>query len=210
MKPMRQKQLGLVLPTVLALAMLSSILLMAEWRALGLAEGFGQIAFHRWALQQASHAALLAAVQDIQGPLTDARHQPGNSKATHAFFPTNTSTWKTLQTRLGTQDCLSGICKPLGEDSNSYGVWLARWTQAQSFRIDSQMQVVYWIEVLPLVASLATTEAPFAYRITAWAQNSQQGIVVSQALWHPTPSRPASTGLPMQMAGFKRLLQLSP
>jgi len=210
MNPVRQAEQGLVLPTVLAVAMLGSVLLMAEWRALGLAEGFGQVAQQRWVLQQASHAALLAAVQDIQGPLTNTRHQPGSSKATHVFFPTNSSTWKTLQTRLGTQDCLSGICKPLGEDSNRYGVWLARWAQAQALSSANQMQVVYWIEVLPLVTALATPEAPFVYRITAGAQHANQGIVVSQALWHPTPSRPASTTVPMQMAGFQRLLQLSP
>ena len=62
MKKGQRQQVGMVLPTVLALAMLSSVLVMAEWRYLNLAEGWGQITQQRWTLQQASHAALLAAV----------------------------------------------------------------------------------------------------------------------------------------------------
>ena len=63
MKRRQGPQLGMVLPTVLALAMLSSVLVMAAWRNLGLAEAWGQMAQQRWTLQQVSHAALLAAVQ---------------------------------------------------------------------------------------------------------------------------------------------------
>lgn len=200
----------MVLPTVLALALLCSVLLMAEWRSLGLAEGFGQMAQQRWTLQQASHAALLAAVQDIQGPLTDARHQPGKPDATHAFFPHNTSSWKTLQVRLGKQECLSGICRPLGDDNNSYSTWQKRLKLAQTYGDDPSLTVIYWVEVLPLISRLGTLSSPFVYRITTWAQNSNHAIVVSQALWHPTPSHPASTAIPMSLAGFKRLLQLSP
>ena len=109
MKRRQGPQLGMVLPTVLAMAMLSSVLVMAAWRNLGLAEAWGQMAQQRWTLQQVSHAALLAAVQDIQGPLTDDRHLPGKADSTHAFFPRNTSAWKTLQARLGAQDCLLSL-----------------------------------------------------------------------------------------------------
>lgn len=210
MKKGQRQQVGMVLPTVLALAMLSSVLVMAEWRNLNLAEGWGQITQQRWSLQQASHAALLAAVKDIQGPLTDERHQPGKPGSTHAFFPRNTSAWKTLQARLGAQDCLSGICQPLGEDDNSYNAWKDRIANGQRFGEDASLTVLYWVEVLPLVSRLGTLSSPFLYRITVWAQNSSNAIVVSQALWHPTPSHPASTAIPMTLSGFKRLLQLSP
>lgn len=206
----RDPQQGMVLPTVLALALLCSVLLMAEWRSLGLAEGFGQMAQQRWTLQQASHAALLAAVIDIQGPLTDARHLPGKADDTQAFFPHNTSTWKTLQIRLGKQECLAGICQPLGDDDNSYSPWQKRLKLAQVWGTEPGMTVVYWVEVLPLTSRIGTLSSPFVYRITAWAQNSNNAVVVSQALWHPTPSHPASTAIPMNLAGFKRLLQLSP
>ena len=210
MKKGQSQQVGMVLPTVLALAMLSSVLVMAEWRNLNLAEGWGQITQQRWTLQQASHAALLAAVKDIQGPLTDERHQPGKPGSTHAFFPRNTSAWKTLQARLGAQDCLSGICQPLGEDDNSYNAWKDRIANGQRFGEDTGLTLLYWVEVLPLVSRLGTLSSPFVYRITVWAQNSSNAIVVSQALWHPTPSHPASTAIPMTLSGFKRLLQLSP
>ena len=210
MKKGQRQQVGMVLPTVLALAMLCSVLVMAEWRNLNLAEGWGQITQQRWTLQQASHAALLAAVKDIQGPLTDERHQPGKPGSTHAFFPRNTSAWKTLQARLGAQDCLSGICQPLGEDDNSYNAWKYRIANGQRFGEDTGLTLLYWVEVLPLVSRLGTLSSPFVYRITVWAQNSSNAIVVSQALWHPTPSHPASTAIPMTLSGFKRLLQLSP
>ena len=210
MKRRQGPQLGMVLPTVLALAMLSSVLVMAAWRNLGLAEAWGQMAQQRWILQQVSHAALLAAVQDIQGPLTDDRHLPGKAGSTHAFFPRNTSAWKTLQARLGEQDCLSGICQPLGEDDNSYMLWKNRLTHGQRYGEDAGLTVRYWVEVLPLISRLGTLSSPFVYRITVWAQNSSNAIVVSQALWHPTPSHPASTAIPMTLSGFKRLMQLSP
>ena len=210
MKRRQRRQLGMVLPTVLALAMLSSVLVMAEWRNLSLAEGWGQVTQQRWTLQQTSHAALLAAVQDIQGPLTDDRHLPGKAGSTHAFFPRNTSAWKTLQARLGAQDCLSGICQPLGEDDNSYMLWKNRLAHGQRYGEDAGLTVLYWVEVLPLISRLGTLSSPFVYRITVWAQNSSNAIVVSQALWHPTPSHPASTAIPMNLSGFKRLMQLSP
>ena len=210
MKRRQRRQLGMVLPTVLALAMLSSVLVMAEWRNLSLAEGWGQVTQQRWTLQQTSHAALLAAVQDIQGPLTDDRHLPGKAGSTHAFFPRNTSAWKTLQARLGAQDCLSGICQPLGDDDNSYNPWKDRIANGQRYGEDAGLTVLYWVEVLPLISRLGTLSSPFVYRITVWAQNSSNAIVVSQALWHPTPSHPASTAIPMNLSGFKRLMQLSP
>jgi hypothetical protein len=190
--------------------MLSSVLVMAEWRNLSLAEGWGQVTQQRWTLQQTSHAALLAAVQDIQGPLTDDRHLPGKAGSTHAFFPRNTSAWKTLQARLGAQDCLSGICQPLGDDDNSYNAWKDRIANGQRYGEDAGLTVLYWVEVLPLISRLGTLSSPFVYRITVWAQNSSNAIVVSQALWHPTPSHPASTAIPMNLSGFKRLMQLSP
>ena len=59
MNKRQRQQVGMVLPTVLALALLSSVLVMAEWRNLGLAEAWGQMAQQRWALQQASHAGIV-------------------------------------------------------------------------------------------------------------------------------------------------------
>jgi Tfp pilus assembly protein PilX len=206
----KHKQQGVVLPTVLMLALLCSVLLMAQWRNLGLAEGLGHIADQRWRLQLATHAALLSAVKDIQGPMSDSRHQVGSSKATHAFFPLNTSQWKTLQARLGDADCSSGICKNLGAEDNHFKPWLARWAQGQAIASDAGTTVVYWVEVIQLSSKWATNTSPFVYRITAVARSESSTVVASQALWHPSPDLPASTAVPMNLVGFKRLLQLSP
>jgi Tfp pilus assembly protein PilX len=208
---MMHQQQGLALPTVMALSLMGSVMLLAEWRGLTLAEGFGQNASQRWALQQTTQAALLRAVQDIQGPLTDSRHQAGSSKATQVFFPNSTKTWTTLQTRLGTNDCLAGICKPLGGDSHSFTPWLSRLSQAQTQVVSSSTSVHYWVEVLPLQTKWATTASPFVYRITALAQSQRPSAVVGvQALWHPTPTHAASNAVPMPLSGFIRLLSLSP
>ncbi len=208
---MKHQQQGLALPTVMALSLMGSVMLLAEWRGLALAEGSGQSASQRWSLQHTTQSALLRAVQDIQGPLSDSRHQAGSSKATQVFFPNSTKAWTTLQTRLGTNDCVAGICKPLGEDSNSFTHWLSRLSQAQTQVVSDTTSVYYWVEVLPLQTKLATASAPFVYRITALAKGgSPNAVFASQALWHPTPSHAASLAVPMPLAGFKRLLSLSP
>lgn len=209
MKP-HTHQSGMVLPTVLVLTMISSVLLMAEWRNLAWAESWGHLTQQRWALQQTNHAALLAAVKDIQGPLTDERHQPGKTGSTHAFFPSHTWAWNTLQLRLLDRECLTGICRPLGEDQARYDEWRSRLKDAQTLDADPHMTVMYWVEILPLTSRLGTLSSPFVYRITAWTENQNHAIVVHQALWHPTPSHPASMAVPMTLSGFKRLLQLSP
>lgn len=208
---MKFMQKGLALPTVMALSLMSSVLLMAEWRGISLAEGMGQSASQRWALQQATHSALLLAVQDIQGPLTDTRHQAGSSKSTHVFFPSSTKSWSTLQTRLGLNDCLAGICKPLGDDNPSYTPWLSRLAQAQTMSNSSTIKLYGWVEVLPLQTKWATSTSPFVYRITTLAMGpSQTAVSATQALWHPTPNHPESLAVPMSLNGFKRVLSLSP
>jgi hypothetical protein len=98
----------------------------------------------------------------------------------------------------------------LGDDDNSYNAWKDRIANGQRYGEDAGLTVLYWVEVLPLISRLGTLSSPFVYRITVWAQNSSNAIVVSQALWHPTPSHPASTAIPMNLSGFKRLMQLSP
>ena len=94
---------------------------------------------------------------------------------------------------------MSGICKPLGEDSNSLTPWLGRLGQAQSPPVLATATATatarshYWVEVLPLQTKLATTASPFVYRITALGQgHNQTTVFATQALWHPTPSHPAS------------------
>ena len=98
----------------------------------------------------------------------------------------------------------------MGDDDNRYSPWQKRLKLAQAYGDDPSLTLLYWVEVLPLISRLGTLSSPFVYRITVWAQSSSHAIVVTQALWHPTPSHPASTTIPMNLAGFKRLLQLSP
>lgn len=208
---MKHAAQGLALPMVLLLLLISSLALMADWRSTTLAQGLGQAASQRWALQLHTHAALLLAVQDIQGPLSDPRHQPGSSKASQVFFPNSSKAWTTLQSRLGVNDCMAGICKPLGEDTSGFAPWLARLPQAQTQAVSANTSVHYWVEVLPLQSKLATTASPFVYRITALAvARSPSAVAATQALWHPTPTQANSLAVPMPLAGFKRILPLSP
>ena len=64
-EPCRQQ--GMALPTVMALSALCSVLLLAQWRNLALAEGLGRSADLRWRMQQQALGVLLATVDHLQG-----------------------------------------------------------------------------------------------------------------------------------------------
>ena len=145
--------------------------------------------------QLKAEAALAVARLDISAPLTAdnvLRHTPGSSTHTHAFFPTSLTDYTTLQQRLGTSGCSSGICAP--NDLNGINKLASHW-QGQ---IATAMPVSaadtpygehtawYWVEVFPLADSDA-----FVYRITTLANGVLPGSsTVLQAIW--TRSSPAS------------------
>ena len=205
-----KSQSGLALPMVVVLSCLCSVLLMAQWRNLAMAQALGKSAGLRWQLKQSALETLRLAVDDIRLSQDDARHYMGTSSDSHAFFPTTTQQWQVLQSRLGLNDCQSGICRPLGADNPSLSPWLKRLDQAQNAPSPSGQSASYWVEVIP-VQTVNAGDSPFLYRITALAQNGEGGAQAGwQALWQPKPDD-ASRPLPaLPTVDWVRLLPLSP
>ena len=203
-------QHGLALPMVVVLSCLCSVLLLAQWRNLAMAQALGQSAGLRWKLKQSALDTLRLAVDDIRLGAGDARHQMGNSSDGHVFFPTTTQQWQVLQSRLTPNECQMGICRPLGSDNTTLAPWLTRLDQAQKAPSPSDQSASYWVEILPLPTA-NSGDAVFIYRITALAQNGEGGAQSGwQALWQPNPdaaNRPSSA---LPTVDWVRLLPLSP
>jgi len=175
-----------------------------------MAQALGHSAGLRWQLKQRALDTLRLAVDDIRLGAGNARHQMGNSSDGHVFFPTTTQEWQVLQSRLGLNECLSGICRPLGSDNTTLAPWLTRLDQAQKAPSPSGQSAKYWVEILPLpTANLG--DSVFIYRITALVQNGEGGAQSGwQALWQPKPND-ASQPLPaLPTVDWVRLLPLSP
>jgi len=203
-------QRGLALPMVVVLSCLCSVLLLAQWRNLALAQALGHSAGLRWQLKQSALDTLRLAVDDIRLGAGDRRHQMGNSSDSHAFFPATTQQWQVLQKRLGPNDCQSGICRPLGSDSAALTAWLTRLDQAQNAPSLTGQSAKYWVEILPLpTANLG--DSVFIYRITALVQNGEGGAQSGwQALWQPNPDAANRPSPALPTVDWVRLLPLSP
>jgi hypothetical protein len=203
-------QRGLALPMVVVLSCLCSVLLLAQWRNLALAQALGHSAGLRWQLKQSALDTLRLAVDDIRLGVSDARHQMGNSSDSHAFFPATTQQWQVLQSRLGPNECQSGICRPLGSDNATLTPWLTRLDQAQIAPAPSGQSAKYWVEILPL-STTSTVNPWFIYRITALAQNGEGGAQSGwQALWQPNPDAASRPSPALPTVDWVRLLPLSP
>ena len=206
-----KRQRGLALPMVVVLSCLCSVLLLAQWRNLAIAQALGQSAGLRWQLKHSALDTLRLAVHDIRLSAADTRHQMGAYSDSHAFFPTTTQQWQVLQSRLASNGCQAGICRPLGTDNANLAPWLARLEQAQNAPSASGQNAKYWVEVLPL-SNANTGDSPFLYRITALAQNGEGGAQSGwQALWRPSSvdvSHPPTSLL--SSSEWVRLLPLSP
>ena len=205
-----KRQRGMALPMVVVLSCLCSVLLLAQWRHLAMAQALGQSAGLRWQLKHSALDTLRLAVDDIRLSQDDARHHMGTSSDSHAFFPTTTQQWQVLQSRLGLNDCQTGICRPLGADNPSLSPWLKRLDQAQNAPSPSGQSASYWVEVIP-VQTVNAGDSPFLYRITALAQNGEGGAQSGwQALWQPNSDEASNPSSSLQAVGWLRLLPLSP
>ena len=205
-----KSQSGLALPMVVVLSCLCSVLLMAQWRNLAMAQALGKSAGLRWQLKQSALETLRLAVDDIRLSQDDARHQIGNSSDRHAFFPSTLPQWEVLQSRLGPNECQTGICRPLGEDNASLNPWLTRLALAQNAPSVNGQSAMYWVEVLPAL-SVNTGDSPFLYRITALVQNGEGGAQSGwQALWRPNSDDASQATPELPAGGWVRLLPLSP
>jgi type II secretory pathway component PulJ len=203
-------QRGLALPMVVVLSCLCSVLLLAQWRNLAMAQALGQSAGLRWQLKQSALDTLRLAVDDIRLGASDARHQLGNSSDSHAFFPTTMQQWQVLQSRLTPNECQTGICRPLESDNAALTPWLTRLDQAQKAPSPSGQSAKYWVEILPLPTA-NSGDAVFIYRITALAQNGEGGAQSGwQALWQPNPDAASRPSAALPTVDWVRLLPLSP
>jgi hypothetical protein len=200
-------QHGLALPMVMLLSCLCSLLVLAEWRSLTMAQALGRSAALRWHMKQDAFNALHMVVNDIQRTASDDRHQMGTVNATHAFFPSTLHEWQTLQSRLLWQACQTGICRPLGADNDQLTPWLSRMAQAQEL---PEQRSVYWVEILPL-AAVTQGDWPFLYRITVLNRTAEEGPVYAvQALWQPPPNTRVMQASAVRLNDFIRLLPLTP
>ena len=205
-----KRQRGMALPMVVVLSCLCSVLLLAQWRNLAMAQALGQSAGLRWQLKHRALDTLRLAVDDIRLSQDDARHHMGTASDSHAFFPTTTQQWQVLQSRLGLNECQTGICRPLGADNPILSPWLKRLDQAQNVPSPSGQSASYWVEVIP-VQTVNPGDSPFLYRITALAQNGEGGAQSGwQALWQPNSDDASNPSSSLQAVGWLRLLPLSP
>ena len=205
-----KSQGGLAMPMVIVLSCLCSVLLLAQWRNLAMAQALGRSAGLRWQLKQSALETLRLAVDDIRLSQDDARHHMGTTSDSHAFFPTTAQQWQVLQSRLALNDCQTGICRPLGADNATLTPWLTRLIQAQNAPSPSGQSARYWVEVIPAQTANAG-DAPFLYRITALAQNSEGGAQSGwQALWRPSSEDASRASTSLQAVEWLRLLPLSP
>jgi hypothetical protein len=205
-----KSQQGLALPMVTVLSCLCSVLLLAEWQSLALAQGLGHSARLRWELRQDALDAVRVAVEDIRSHSNDARHQMGAASDSHAFFPHTWPQWQTLQSRLQCCECQQGVCRPLGLDNPSLSPWLLRLAQAQTATAPSGNLQRYWVEIFQ-AATPAANQAPFLYRITVVVQSATSGAQLGiQAVWQPNPAKADSLASPLPSTGLLRLLALSP
>lgn len=201
-KPFFQQQ-GLALPTVLALSMLSSVLLLACWRNIALSQGWSRSSVERWQLRQAALSGICKAATAISSPVTPSNIPLGLS------YPVDSAQWAQLQTRLPVNGCVQGMCRPLLHLSNHRSDWLNRQTSSGSLSGPGGVSLMYWVEILPTAPSANQPGGTFTYRITVLAQSSTRNTQSAwQAVWQPA-SRLANEA-PVRLADMQSLLELQP
>jgi len=129
----QHRQQGMALPTVLALSTLCSVLLMAQWRSLALAEGLGRSADNRWRLQQQALTLLLITADQLQAQ--------GCAPKTCPPLPANLNTVSQWQSQLPLANSVTLV------DSSQQVVWLEVWPAQQPLP-SAQAAWVYRLTVL--------------------------------------------------------------
>jgi len=203
---LQRRQHGVALPTVMALFMISSVMLLAGWRNITLAHGWSRYQADRWQLKQAALNALTNAAQAVVD--NNARLSGSADNATLAF-PSDKAQWLQMQTQLPVNGCSQGICRPLLSLGNRRSDWLERASQAHSAVTESGQRLFYWVEVLPARQTTDTAANTFAYRLTAIAQADPRGSQVGwQAVW--LPATLPQPGQSVRLADMQRVLELLP
>ena len=198
-------QRGLTLPTVLALSMVCSVMLLACWRNITLAQAWSRHHVEQWQLRQAALSALLTtAAAAMQPPLTT------NADGQQPLrIPTTTEAWKSVHAELPELGCAHGVCLSLLDASNRRADWLGRTEGAYTLSDATGLQLFHWVELLPNNLPKTELANPFTYRITVVAVDSQRHTQAGwQAVWQPSANTPLDK--PMRLADLQRVLELLP
>ena len=199
-------QQGMALPTVMALFMVSSVMLLAGWRNITLAHGWSRYQMEHWQLKQASLNALTATAEAI----ADNSITTNSSTQSPAItLPSNQNEWAQLQIQLPVNGCSQGICKPLLRSGNTRVDWLKQSAQAKTLITESGQKILIWVEVIPAALNVNSNIHMFIYRITAIAMQDGRGSQTGwQAVWQPTTLPLA--GQPVRLTDMQRVLELLP
>ncbi len=199
-------QQGMALPTVMALFMVSSVMLLSGWRNITLAHGWSRHQVERWQLKQASLNALTATAETIAGKTVSSSDSDGE---TTLRLPSTHGEWSQLQNQLPVNGCKQGICRPLLDSGNGLTDWLNRNSEAKTFVTESGQKIWFWVEVFPAALTVNTNTHGFIYRITTIAMQDGRGSQAGwQAVWQPA-NLPLQ-GQPVRLADMQRVLELMP
>lgn len=198
-----QSQRGLALPTLLALSMLSSVLLLACWRNISLYQGWSHSSVDRWQLRQAALSALCQIADSI-------RSTPApNNTAASTPWPTDAAQWAKLKSRLPVNGCVEGMCQPLLHLSNQRSDWSGRQSSGLNLTDSNGIKMVYWVEILPTATPATTTAVSLTYRITVLAQAPVRSLQTAwQSVWQPAVA--SFIPLPVRLTDMQSVLELPP
>ncbi len=209
----KRSTLGIALPTVMVMLLLSSGLVLTAWRNIWLHELLLQARADALRTQWLADATLLAALDDVlqRNAFTDAsantnpnmdaptsmRHTMGSADQSHVFFPKTADELLVLRQRLGANACREGICAPLqplksvatdwqsmGSSSMTSSVINASSNSATENNPSQNKTARYWVEIF--IPTDASDGKPFVYRITAMVSGWKSAKpTVLQAIWQP-------------------------
>jgi hypothetical protein len=134
----------MALPTVMTLSALCSILLIAQWRNLALAEGLGRSADKRWQMQQQAIGVLLATTDQLQSTGCEPKACPplSGEATTLAHWQSQSAKPYSLTELDGTQQlCWVEVWPAQASVPNPEAAWVYRLTALVT---NPQGQVVGW------------------------------------------------------------------
>lgn len=194
---------GFALPTLMVMLGLASIATLLALRNLWVNNQWLNAEADQLRTQHKAEAVLPVALADILGTASslnanaapNLRHAAGNATQNHAFFPMSMGEYDVLRQRLSTMTnpCSAGICTPntLDAKATQASFWKTQTATAMSVSASDtpygDNTAWYWVEVFVqhnTTSANASTNAPFAYRITALANGVMPGsTTVLQAMW---------------------------
>ena len=207
--------LGIALPTVMVMLLLSSGLVLTAWRSIWLHELLLQARADAMRTQWLTDATLLTALDDVlaRNALTDAsasantkpiidapasmRHAMGSDERSHVFFPKTADELLVLRQRLGASACREGICAPLQPLPSVATYWQSMGSSSMTSSVINASKGTA-AENNPLqdknarywvevfVPTDASDGKTFVYRITAMVSGWKSAQpTVLQAIWQP-------------------------